>query len=97
MSELFSQKNLYNLCKDTKFCSYNVKTVYYRTGTLSYLGPKIWNLVSPEIKNPETLIFQKKMKNGGHLDAQVGFANLILDLGFVNISYRYLNYVNSLR
>ena len=60
MSELFSQKNLYNLCEDTKFCSYNVKIIYYRTETLSYLGPKIWNLVSPEIKNPETLISQKK-------------------------------------
>ena len=97
MSELFSQKNLHNLCKDTKFCSYNVKTVYYRTKTLSCLGPKIWNLVPPEIKNPETLILQKKMKNGGHLDTQVGFANLILDLGFVNVNYCYLNYVNSLR
>ena len=37
------------------------------------------------------------MNNGGHLDAQLGSANLILDLGFVNINYRYLNYVNSLR
>ena len=91
MTELFSQKNLlYNLCKDAKFCSYNVNT-------LSCLRPKIWNFLPPEIKNPETLIFQKKIKNGGHLDAQVGSGNLILDLGFININYRYLNYVNLLR
>ena len=60
--ELFSQISLsYNLCKDTKFRSYNVKTVHYGTETLSYLEPKIWKLVPPEMRNSETLkIFRKK-------------------------------------
>ena len=62
MSELISQMNLSdNLCKETKFCSYNVKTVHYGIEMLSYLEPKIWNLVPPEIRNSETLnIFRKK-------------------------------------
>ena len=50
----------YNLHTDTKFRSYNAKKVHYSTETL-YLGPKIWNLVPPEIKKSEALeIFRKK-------------------------------------
>ena len=64
MRELFSHVNLsYDLPKDTKFRSYNVKTVHYGTETLSYFGSKIWNFVPPKIKNPETSeIIREKIK-----------------------------------
>ena len=46
MCKLFNEtKVLYNLSQDVRFRSYNVKTVLYGTETLSYVGPKIWNLV----------------------------------------------------
>ena len=46
MCELFNEVNVpHNLLQDVSFCSYNVKTVLYGAETLSYLGPKIWNLV----------------------------------------------------
>ena len=79
MRELFSQVNLsYNLRKDTKFRSYSVKTVRYGSETLSYLGPKIWNLIPPEIKISETLeIFRKKLKDGSQIDTHVGSAKLL--------------------
>ena len=79
LNELFSQVNVsYNLRKDRKFRSYNVKPVHYCAAMLSYLGPKILNLVPPKIKNSETLeIFQKKIKNGSQIDIYVGFPKIL--------------------
>ena len=52
MRELFNRVNIsYNWRKVTKIRSYNVKTVHYGTETLLYIGPKVWNLVPPEIKS----------------------------------------------
>ena len=64
MCELFNGANVtYNLCQDVSFRSYNVKTVLYGTETLSYLRPKIWNLVPSDIRDCaiET-IFRQKIK-----------------------------------
>ena len=63
MCELFNEANVpYNLRKDVHFRSYNVKTVLYGTETLSYLGPKIWNLVPSDITDCATeLIFLQKI------------------------------------
>ena len=62
--ELFNEANVpYNLRQDVSFRSYNVKTVLYGTETLSYLGPKIWNLVPSNIRDCATEpIFRKKIK-----------------------------------
>ena len=62
--ELFNEANVpYNLRQDVSFHSYNVKTVLYGTETLSYLGPKIWNLVPSNIRDCATEpIFRKKIK-----------------------------------
>ena len=52
MGELFNEANVpYNLRQDVSFQSYNVKTVLYGIETLSYLGPKIWNLVPFDIRD----------------------------------------------
>ena len=60
MSELFNEANVpYNLRQDVSFCSYNVKTVLCGIETLSYLGPKIWNLVPSDIRDCAT---EKKIK-----------------------------------
>ena len=62
--DLFNEANVpYNLRQDVSFRSYNVKTVLYGTETLSYLGPKIWNLVPSNIRDCATEpIFRKKME-----------------------------------
>ena len=52
MCQLFNEANIpYNLRQDVSFHSYNVKTVLYGIETLSYLGPKIWNLVIFDIRD----------------------------------------------
>ena len=63
MCELFNEANVpYDLHQDVS-CSYNVKTVLYGTETLSYLGPKIWNLVPSDIRDCATeQIFRQKIK-----------------------------------
>ena len=55
MCELFNEANVpYNLRQEVSFHSYNVKTELYDTETLSYLGNKIWNVVSSDIKDCAT-------------------------------------------
>ena len=62
--ELFNEANVpYNLRQDVSFRSYNIKTVLYGTETLSYLGPKIWNLVPSNIRGCATEpSFHQKIK-----------------------------------
>ena len=62
--ELFNEANVpYNLRQDVSFRTYNVKTVLYGTETLSYLVPKIWNLVPSNIRDCATEpIFRQKIK-----------------------------------
>ena len=64
MCELFNEANVpYNLHQDVSFRSYNVKTVLYSTETLLYLEPKIWNVVSFDIRDCATeQIFRQKIK-----------------------------------
>ena len=64
MSELFNQGNIpCNLRQDVSFRSYNIKTVLYGTETLSYLAPKIWNLVPSDIRDCATEpIFRQMIK-----------------------------------
>ena len=56
MEEVFDIVDIpYNLRNQTKFKSYPVKTVKYGLETVSYLGPKVWNLVPDNLKNLTTL------------------------------------------
>ena len=48
--ELFNETKVpYNLSEEVSFRSYNAKPVLYGTETLSYVRPKIWNLVPFDI------------------------------------------------
>ena len=52
MWKIFNEANVpYNLRQDVSFRSYNVETVLHGTETLSYIGPKIWNLVPSDIRD----------------------------------------------
>ena len=64
MCGLFNEANVsYNLRQHVSFRSYNVKTVLYGTETLSYLGPKTWNLIPFDIRDCGTeQFFCQKIK-----------------------------------
>ena len=64
MSELFKIKgNKYNLHRENTLVVSNVHTARYGLDSISYLGPKIWDLVPDEIKKCSTLIgFKQKIK-----------------------------------
>ena len=56
VSELFSfSNNRYNLRSGSQFRQTSVKTVWNGLETVSYLGPKIWNMVPDEIKQKPSL------------------------------------------
>ena len=47
---------------NNNFICENIKTVNYGSETISFLGPKIWELIPDDIKNSESLnIFKKNI------------------------------------
>ena len=59
-----SKTSLYNLHRNDTFNKRKVHSVYHGTESLSFLGPKIWDLVPVELKQSETLYsFKLKIKN----------------------------------
>ena len=54
---------LYNLRRDNTFERRQVHSVYHNTESLSFLGPKIWDLVPLELKQLESIeVFKLKIK-----------------------------------
>ena len=52
INELFEQRNtLYNLRSKTDFATEPISTVNNGLKSLRYLGPKIWNITPPDIRN----------------------------------------------
>ena len=62
--EIFQERSVpYNLRSDNNFSSRHVNSVYRGTESLSFLGPKIWEQVPPELKALESLdIFKTQIK-----------------------------------
>ena len=56
MKERFAPKmSSYDLCNNNSFKRRRVKSVWHDTELVSYLGPKIWDIVSSETKESESL------------------------------------------
>ena len=57
MNEIFVENahHYYDLRKKAEFQRNNVKMVYNGTETLTFLGPRIWKIVSDYIKNVTAL------------------------------------------
>ena len=69
----------YNLrwCNDFRIPS--IRTVYHGSESISFLGPKIWNILPDEIKQQTSLnSFKKSIKNGSHEIAYADCAKFIL-------------------
>ena len=66
IAELFEQRNEnYNLRNNNPFTIPAVRTVQHGSESISFLGPKIWNILPDNIKNAESLnVFKTKIKAG---------------------------------
>ena len=64
MQDIFETKsNYYNTCNAPIFSAKNIKTVKYRLQTISYITPKLWDLVPKDMKQVTALIeFKAKIK-----------------------------------
>ena len=64
LREIFLPKiSLHNLRRNNTFERGHVRSVYHGTKSLSFLGPKIWDLAPLELKQLESLqVFKLKMK-----------------------------------
>ena len=64
LREIFVPKiSLYNLRRNNTFERCQVHSVYHSTESLSFVGPKIWDLVPVELKQLESLeVFKLKIK-----------------------------------
>ena len=65
-NEIFSKRSVqYNLHHASEFSVPNVKNTFHSTELLSYLGPKIWDLVPKELKELSSLsALKRQLKNG---------------------------------
>ena len=65
MSNMFKLKaeHSYNLRQVSEFSRPMVKSVYHGTESISYLGPKIWDILPEKLKNIDNLEhFKKEIK-----------------------------------
>ena len=64
MNDIFEKSEIsYNIWNNCNFFPRNIKSVYHVSETISYLGPKIWDLVPENIKDLENNIsFKAKIK-----------------------------------
>ena len=86
LREIIAPKvGLYNLCRMNTFERRQVHSVYHSTESLSILGPKMWDLVSLELKQLESLeVFKLKIKKWIPLNVLADCVELMYNkLGFV--------------
>ena len=64
LTEIFVPKvSLYNLCRNNNFERCQVYSVYHDNESLSFLGPKVWDLVLLELKQLESFeVLKLKLK-----------------------------------
>ena len=74
VSELFSFSNInYNLRSGSQFHQPSANRVWNGQETISYLGPKIWNMVPEEMKQISLLLSKEKLSNGSTTTLRVGY------------------------
>ena len=65
MNDIFKKRNvMYNFRKNSTYETRNVKSVYYGSETISFIGTKIWELLLSNIYDSENLnIFNSNIKS----------------------------------
>ena len=77
-SELFCRRDdiFYNLQSNSYFAVPNVKSVFHGSESISYLGPKIWDIAPFELKELTSLnAFKNGIKNSNQKTALAGYAS----------------------
>ena len=70
-SEIFHRRNKnFNLRISSEFAMPNVRSIFHRSESISYLGPKIWEIVPLESKK---LPARKVLKSGSQKTVPVGY------------------------
>ena len=87
MNDVFEIKETpYNLRHNCDFTRRSIKTVKYGSQSISFLGPQIWNLIPPEIKNLSSLEkFKKSIKSWTTSECPCHLCKIyVTNLGFLN-------------
>ena len=66
IADLFEQRNEqhYNLRNWAQFSLPAIRTVYHGSESISFLGPKIWNMLPDKLKNASSLeVFKASIKS----------------------------------
>ena len=65
MNDILKKRNvMYNFRKNSTYETRNVKSVYYGSETISFIGTKIWELLPSNIYDSENLnIFNSNIKS----------------------------------
>ena len=74
-SELFCPRDIcYDLRSNSNFAVSNVKSFFHGSESISYLSPKIWDIVPLELKELTGLnAFKKVLKNGNQKTVLAGY------------------------
>ena len=92
MNDIFKKRNVtYNFRKNSTFETRNIKSVYYGSETISFIGPKIWELLPSNIKDSENLnIFKSNIKSWKPENCPCRLCRLhIADIGLLNYNLFY--------
>ena len=84
--KLFDEgSNAYNLRNQNTWALPKMRTVIYGTETIRYRGPLIWDSLSNDLKEAETLqIFKSKIKNAGKINCTCRLCKIFVpNLGFL--------------
>ena len=88
INDIFKKRNVtYNFRKNSTFETRNIKSVYYGSETISFIGPKIWKRLPSNIKDLENLnIFKSNIKSWKPKNCPCGLCRLcIADIGFIEL------------
>ena len=83
VTELFEQRNEqhYDLRKNSQFTIPPIRTVYHGSESISFLGPKIWNILPDRLKNVNSIeAFKMQKKNGSLKIVHVGFGRFMFKM-----------------
>ena len=88
MNDIFKKRNVtYYFRNNSFFETRNIKSVYYGSETISFLGPKIWEFLPSNIEDSENLnIFKSSIKSWKSKNCPCCLCKLyIADIGFIEL------------
>ena len=88
MNDIFKKRNVtYNFRKNSTIETRNIKSVYHGSETMSFLGPKIWELLPSNINVSDNRnIFKSNIKSWKRENCPYRLCRLyIADIGFIEL------------